>query len=100
MDIDVIESCPACNGTGKIEPSVLLVEEIENNLRYIYKELNPSTLYLNVHPFLHAYLTSGLLSYQMKWFLKFKKRVKIKSMNSFHMVQYEFLDANSNKIKL
>jgi ribonuclease G len=100
MDIDVIETCPACNGTGKIEPSVLLVEEIENNLRYIYKELNPSSLYLNVHPFLHAYLTSGFLSHQMKWFLKFKKRVKIVPMNSFHMVQYEFLDANNNKIKL
>lgn len=100
MDIDVIETCPACNGTGKIQPSILLVEEIENNLRYIYKELNLNGLTLNVHPYLHAFLTTGVFSLQMKWFMKFKKRLKIKAMTSYHMIQYDIFDSNNNKIKL
>ena len=40
MVIQTLEKCPACDGTGKIKPSVLLIDEIESNLSFLIREQN------------------------------------------------------------
>lgn len=99
MNINTAELCPACKGTGEVQPSILLVDEIENNLRYILSEVKPSSLTLCVHPFVESYLTKGYPSIRTKWLLKFKKRVKIKPVNDYSMLEYRFLNGKNEEIK-
>jgi ribonuclease G len=98
--IETLEKCPTCNGTGEIQPSILITDEIENNLRYILKDQNQSGVQLWVNPFLDAYLKKGLPSMQMRWYFKYKSWVKIKAVPSYHMMEYHFLNKQDEEIKL
>ncbi|MDQ3193347.1 MAG: Rne/Rng family ribonuclease [Bacteroidota bacterium] len=100
MDIKTTEKCPACGGTGEVQASILLVDEIENNLRYIIQEQNEKNLSLGVHPYIEAYLTKGIFNYQLKWFFKYKRWIKIKPVNAYHFIEYHFFNsANEEFIK-
>ncbi|HEX8351156.1 MAG TPA: Rne/Rng family ribonuclease, partial [Hymenobacter sp.] len=71
------EVCPTCGGTGKISASILVTDEIDNSIEDLLVTQNQSGITLFVHPFLHAYYTKGLVSKQMKWYLKYYKWVKV-----------------------
>ncbi|KAA3651740.1 MAG: ribonuclease E/G, partial [Bacteroidetes bacterium] len=100
MEIKTAEKCPCCNGSGETQATVLLVDEIENNLRYIYLQLNQKKLSLVVHPFVEAFLTKGLYSTQRKWFLKYKKWTTIRPSSAYQFLEYKFFDANGDEIVL
>lgn len=97
-DIKTGETCPTCDGKGEIQASILFAEEIESNIEYIIQK-NPKTgIELNVHPYLEAFFTKGLISKQVKWFLKHKKWVTIRGLSSYRLLEYEITDKNKNKI--
>ncbi|TVR41940.1 MAG: Rne/Rng family ribonuclease [Bacteroidia bacterium] len=98
--VETLEKCPACGGSGKIRPSVILVDEIESNLRYLIREQMEPSLSLRAHPFIHAYLTKGLFSAQMKWFFKYKKWIKVYPSTSYHFLEYRFFNKLDDEIKL
>ena len=98
--VETLEKCPACGGSGKIKPSIILVDEIESNLRYLIREQNEPSLTLRVHPFISAYLTKGLLSIKMKWFFKYKKWIKVYPSTSYHFLEYRFFNKLDDEIKL
>jgi ribonuclease G len=100
MAVVTTEKCPTCKGTGEITSSIVITEEIENNLRYFIQNLNMSGITLEVHPYIAAYLKQGFLnSTRIKWFLKYKKFVKIKTVNALHFGEYRFLNAAGEVIK-
>ncbi len=99
MNINTSELCPACKGTGEVQPSVLLIDDIENNLRYLLNEVKPPSVTLCVHPFVESFLTRGYPSIRTKWLLKFKKRIKVKPVNDYSMLEYRFLNAQNEEIK-
>jgi ribonuclease G len=98
--IETAEKCPTCNGTGKIMPAILFADELDSKIGYILKDLNKKKLSIAVHPFIAAYLTKGIKSYRVRWFLKFFKWVKIESNNSFTFLEYHFFDENMEEIIL
>ncbi len=98
--VKVLEKCPVCRGTGEIKPSIILTDEIGSNLRYLIHEQNESKLTLSVHPFLASYLTKGWVSMRAQWYFKYKKWIKIKSENSYHMLEYHFFNKNNEEIKI
>ncbi|MFN5317219.1 MAG: Rne/Rng family ribonuclease [Bacteroidia bacterium] len=98
--IETLEKCPACNGTGEIQPSMLITDEIENNLRYLYKEQNQSGIQIWVSPMLEAFIKRGFPSMQMRWFMRYKSWIKVKAVSSFHVLEYHFLNKNEEEIKL
>jgi ribonuclease G len=100
MDINTNEKCPACNGTGEVQPTILLTDEIERNLKYILQEQNENNLTLSVHPFLEAYFTKGIYSRQWKWFFKYKKWIKIRPVTAYHFLEYHFFNKYHEEIKL
>ncbi len=99
-EVQVQEKCPVCDGEGKIRPAILFIDEIENNLKYLLLEQNENKLTLQVHPFIYAYLTKGLFSIRRKWMKKYGKSFKVQSMSDFHMLQYNFLNANGDDIQI
>lgn len=99
-NVEILEKCPACGGSGKIKPSIILLDEIESNLRYLIQEQNEKALTIRVHPFIYAFLTKGLFSVKFKWFLKYKKWIKVTASNSYHFLEYRFFNKLDDEIKL
>jgi ribonuclease G len=99
-EIQVQEKCPVCDGEGKIRPAILFIDEIENHLKYLLVDQNENHLTLQVHPFIYSYLCIGLFSIHRKWKKKYGKSFKVQSMPEFHMLQYNFQNANGDDIKI
>jgi len=102
-DIKTVEKCPACDGTGEIKSSLLLLDDIENNIRYLCVEQNENSLTLQVHPFLASYLKENFwrfASYQWKWKKQFKKWIAVEGISSYHLMEYHFLNKQGEEIKL
>jgi ribonuclease G len=100
MDIKTSEKCPCCNGTGESQATILLIEEIQNNLLYIIKQLNQKKVSLVAHPFVAAYLTKGFYSIQRKWYVNHNRWVNIRKSDSYQFLEYRFFDANGEEISL
>jgi ribonuclease G len=53
-----------------------------------------------VHPFLHAFYTKGLVSRQMKWYLKYYKWVKVMKDTSLGLTDFRIEDEHGEQIEL
>ncbi|MGI6321604.1 MAG: Rne/Rng family ribonuclease [Bacteroidales bacterium] len=99
-NVSVLEKCPCCDGTGEVKPSVLLADDIENDLSYLFREQNEDKLTLRVSQVVHSYLTKGIYSIRVKWFFKYGKWIKIVPQNSYTVLQYHFFNKNDDMIKM
>jgi ribonuclease G len=101
-NITTVEKCPACDGTGEIKASVLLVDDIENNMRYFVQEQNEKQLTIVVHPYLEAFLNKGLLfnSIVHKWRKKYKSKITVTGNNNYHIMEYHFFNKVDEEIKI
>jgi ribonuclease G len=100
MNIVTKEVCPTCNGTGKITASILVSDQIEKTLEHLLVKQNEKGLVLALHPYLHAYFTTGFVSQRMKWFIKYKHWVKLEKDSSMAMTEYRFVDKEGEEIQL
>jgi len=100
MNISTMETCPTCNGTGKINASILVSDQIESNLEYIFNKQNENSVTIVVHPYLHAYFTKGFVSKRMQWYFKYKKWVNIEKDTSLGVTQYKFLNPHGEEIEI
>ena len=100
MNIVTVEKCPTCAGSGEIQASIVLMDQIENNLRYILKEQNESGVTLCVHPYLEAYITKGFLwnSLRSKWGRKYGKKINVRAVTSYSFLEYHFYNKNEDEI--
>ncbi|WP_374948121.1 ribonuclease E/G [Mucilaginibacter sp.] len=100
MNIVTSEVCPTCNGTGTIRPTILLLDDIENNFNYILDEQNEKGISLCVHPYIEAYIKKGLFNRQMKWYFKYNQWIKVKSNPAYQITEFHFFSAKDEEIKL
>lgn len=100
MKIQVLEKCPVCKGTGEIRQSALFIDEIEKNLKYLIQDQNEKKLTLMVHPFIHAYITHGILSVRWKWFRKYKQWIRVVPVKKYNYLEYHFFNKNDDEIKM
>lgn len=101
VNVEVLETCPSCGGSGKIQPSLLFVDQIENTLRFISKEQNEKNLTLNVHPYIEAFITKGSFfkkSILKKWRNAYNVKLEIQPMASIGFMEYKFLNKNGDEI--
>jgi len=100
MNIVTSEVCPTCNGTGTIRPTILLMDDVENNFNYILEEQNEKNITLCVHPYIEAYIKKGLFTRQMKWYFKYNQWIKVKSNPAYQLTEFKFFSAKDEEIKL
>jgi ribonuclease G len=100
MNIVTTEVCPACNGTGVLRPTILLIDDIETNFNYILVEQNEKNITLCVHPYIEAYIKQGLISRQWKWYFKYKQWIKVKSNPAYQITEFHFFSGKDEEIKL
>lgn len=97
-DISTEEQCPCCDGTGKVQASILITDTIENNLRYLSEEFKVKKVVLKVHPFLAAYLKSGLISIRRRWSNKYKMSLKVVADSDYPYLQFKFFNAKGEPL--
>lgn len=85
------------NVDGEILAPIVVVERMEENIRNIMQK-EKGKLYLHVHPFVEAYLTKGINSIQMKWFLKYKKWITIIPRDSFKYLEYRLVNSKKEEL--
>jgi len=98
MHMETNESCPTCKGTGTIGPSILVEDEIEGAIRNIMDIHKFKSMTLQVHPYIHAYLTRGVFSVIRKWRGKYKTKLQAQSLSSLNFLEYHILDPYGDEI--
>lgn len=101
VNINTQETCPTCNGTGKIGSSLILEDEIEKNLSYLITHKHTG-LKLVVNPIMYAYLTKGwwFNSKLAKWNKKFGQKIKLEQNAGYQLIEYHFFNAEDEEIKM
>ncbi len=100
VKIDTSEVCPTCKGEGKVNPTILTIDELQRDLQFVIKSLPKGKFRLAVHPYLHAYITKGLPNMQMRWFFKYGKWIPVIPNADFQVIEYKFYDQNMDEIRL
>ena len=99
MEIKTGESCPTCQGSGKITASVNLIDEIENNIKFILKKEKRKYLCIKTHPFVSAFLNKGWLkSIRKRWQKNYKCEIEIFPMVAYTYMEYHFFDSKDDEI--
>jgi ribonuclease G len=98
--VEVLETCPSCGGTGKVEPSILFVDQMENTIRFILKEQNQKNITLQIHPYVEAYITKGGMfrSRQWKWYYEHKQWIKVQPASNLGLMEYKFFNKDMDEI--
>ena len=89
---DVSDVCPTCNGTGKIEPTVLLDKKIENQISFLTQDRKQKYIHLVVSPYVATFLCKGLWSLRRRWQWRYKARIRITADQSVGIVDVHYRD--------
>lgn len=101
LKIKTQEMCPSCEGTGKIQASILLADEVSNNVEFLLKQNNEKKLKVVSNPYVASYLKSGgLKSFQWKWFRNYWKWVRLESDTALPFTEVRYYNSDGNEIKL
>lgn len=98
IDITTTETCPSCNGTGTIQPAILLIDEIKNNVDFLMRQ-NKEKLMVTVHPLVEAYFKRGFWNQVRKWWWEYKKPVKVVPDSSLGFTEVKYFDLKGVEIK-
>jgi len=100
MDVNVDETCPTCNGSGKIKSSILFTDQLERKIDNLVNKIGVSKFYLHVHPYVAAFIDKGFISLKRKWQLKYGFGVHIIPSQKLAFLQYEFYDSKGEFIDM
>ncbi len=93
MNIDTMEKCPMCTGNGKIDSSLLLIDQIESKISGLIKTTN-TTIRIATHPFVASHINKGWLfsSIRYKWQRKYGRKINIRPDERLHLLQYSVIN--------
>ena len=97
-EINVSETCPTCNGTGKIASALLISDNIERELAYYVYDLKIKDLILKVNPIIFAYLTKGLFSLRYKLASKYGCSLKVIESTDNSLLELKWYRKNGDRI--
>lgn len=100
IDLDIEETCPSCYGKGKIMPSVLFTDQLENKIDYLSNKLKVKNFSLYVHPYVYAFINKGVPSEKIKWKMKYGLGAKIYPSQKLGFLQYKFYNSKKEEIDL
>ncbi|UCG28623.1 MAG: Rne/Rng family ribonuclease [Bacteroidales bacterium] len=98
MNIETIEKCPSCNGTGEISPSILYTDELEKTIGSAVGKYKLSRITIKTHPYIAAYLEKGFLSVRKRWSKKYKCTIKVMGVQSYNFLEFHLFDKFGDEI--
>lgn len=100
MDVNVDETCPTCNGTGKIKSSILFTDQLERKIDRLVNKIGEKKMYLHVHPYVAAFIKKGFISLETKWHIKYGFGIHIIPSQKLAFLQYEFFNSKGEFIDM
>ena len=100
IKISTAEVCPSCKGSGEVNPTELVVDDIERDLAKLLDSIPRAKLIIRLHPFVHAYLTRGFPSQQMRWLWRHQTWLRMEPVHEMGMTEYKFFDQSGEEIRL
>ena len=94
----VSDVCPTCNGSGKIEPTVLLDKKIENQISFLTQDRGHKFIELRVSPYVSTFLKHGLWSHRLRWMWRYKVNLRITADQSVGIIDIHYLDKKGNSL--
>ena len=92
--VSATDACPACNGTGKVEASILITDRIDSALKYLAEGENRKRMTLMTHPILEAYITKGWWkSIRKEWEKSLGIKLSIESNSNLEILEYHVYNA-------
>ncbi len=98
MNIKTTEEDPNKPG-GEVEAPIGIVDRVNSDLEKLLKgPAKDNSVTLNIHPFIAAYLMKGFPSIRTKWFLEYKKWIKIQPRDAYTYLEYRFKNKEGKTI--
>ncbi|MBQ8100225.1 MAG: Rne/Rng family ribonuclease [Paludibacteraceae bacterium] len=96
VEMQTQEVCPTCMGKGKIQPSILFTDTLQEEIE-AYTERFGRPLRLYVHPYVYAYADRGIFnSIRLQW--KRKYGVRLLESQDLAFMQYKFTDMSGKQL--
>ncbi len=94
VEVDVMEVCPTCMGKGKIQPSILFTDQVEEEIGHYYERYGKG-LRLHLHPYVYSYVCRGWFnSLKCQWRRRYG--VRVVENQSLGMLEMRFCDAQGS----
>jgi ribonuclease G len=100
LEVDTLETCPTCFGTGKAKPSILFTDQLEEKFELIKDVYKTSRFTIHLHPYVAAYIKSGFPSQLLRWKMKYGFGIRILPVQDLGFLQYRFVDKNGDELNL
>jgi ribonuclease G len=94
IEIKTEAPCPCCQGKGKMEDPILLIDQIEQELMEYIKTTNRFFITLYVHPYVNSYLKAHPFRYFLKWLVLHGRWVKIRSDSRLSFLSFRLEPKN------
>ncbi|MFI3302221.1 MAG: Rne/Rng family ribonuclease [Rikenellaceae bacterium] len=97
--VEAVEDvCPTCHGTGKIQPTVLIDKDIENQISFLTVDRKHKYIQLRVSPYIEAFINKGLWSLRRKWRWKYGCKIDVLADQSVGIVEITYHDKSGRNL--
>ncbi|WBU90383.1 ribonuclease E/G [Cellulophaga omnivescoria] len=98
-NIKTMEKNPSGVNGAEVEAPIVLIDKIKSDLEKLLNgPAKDNDVILHIHPFIAAYLTKGLQSIRFKWFMEYKKWVKVQPRDAYTYLEYRFKNKKGKTI--
>ena len=99
VEVNVTEVCPMCLGKGKVQPTLLFTDQVEEQIAHMREHFGRG-IRVHLHPYVYAYVTKGSLFSRLstKWFKKYG--VRVQENQSLGMLETKFYSRQGNLLEL
>ncbi len=76
VEVNVTEVCPVCLGKGKVQPTILFTDQVEEQIAHMREHFGRG-IRVHLHPYVYSYVTRGSIFRRMsaKWYRLYGVRV-------------------------
>lgn len=100
VDIETLETCPTCFGSGHARPSIMFTDTLEEKLDTLTNKLHVKSFILHIHPYVYAYVSKGIVSILRRWKWQYSRNIKVIPDQSLGFLEYKFYDADNNEFEV
>ncbi len=98
VEVNVMEVCPTCLGKGKIQPSILFTDQVEEKIAHMYEHFGRG-MRVHLHPYVYAYVKSGSIFKRLssRWYTHYG--VHTTANQNLGMLEVKIFDKKGHELQ-